>query len=283
MAGTRTIRFDPRDLIMSPYLTCPKCGKEEYGVLDVHANECQRRCRECGYTGRIPLPQLKKKIVYIDQFAYSNILKMLCPDVQGHEEATADPFWKELFGVLGVVRHLQLVACPDSRQHHNETLASPFSQLLKATYEYFSCGESFEHAEGIKIRQIGKAARCWLKKEPLVFDLDAKRISSSRLHDWDGRMYITMDGVLPGTLQGLRQTRNRTHLGLQKVFVQWQQQKKTFKEVYTVEKLSHRQALINGYVRHLAKRDQMPMQMFRGQMPTLDEILPIGKKIRCLA
>ena len=202
MAGTRTIRIDPRDFIMSPFLKCPKCSAEEYGVLSVSDTRCMRRCRACRYTATVHLPKLKKKIVYVDQFAYSNILKVLCPEVQGHARTAADPFWRELFDALGVVRHLQLVACPDSREHHNETLAAPFSQLLKITYEYFSCGEGFEQSEGIKIRQIGQAARCWLKNEPLVFDLDAERISSGRLHDWDGRMYVTVNGVLPGNSAG---------------------------------------------------------------------------------
>jgi hypothetical protein len=273
MTEGRTIRFDPRDLIMSPYLTCPTCGKEAYGVLGVDGNRCHRRCRDCWYTRYVPLPKLKKKIVYIDQFAYSNILKMLCPDVQGHKGGVSDPFWKQLFETLSVVRHLQLVAFPDSREHHNETLTSPFGEfgeLLKSTYEYFSCGESFIHAEGIKIRQIGQAANCWLNNEPIVFDLNAEKISSGRLHDWDGRIYITVNGVLPGTVQGLREGRNRTHAALQDVFAQWQVEKKSFKEVYAAEKSSYRQALIRGYVSQLNRRAQMAQRIAAGQMPTFD-------------
>ncbi|HWF39557.1 MAG TPA: hypothetical protein VG322_13615 [Candidatus Acidoferrales bacterium] len=264
------MRINPRDFIMSPFLRCPKCGAEEYGVLDVGGTRCQRRCRACWYTATVHLPELKKRIVYIDQFAYSNILKMLCPDVQGHEGAASDPFWKELFETLSVVRHLQLVAFPDSREHHDETLASPFGELLKSTYEYFSCGESFERAEGIKIRQIGHAANCWLNNEPLIFDLNPERISSGRLHDWDGRMYITVNGVLPGTVQGLRASRNRTHAALQDVFAQWQIDKKSFKEVYAAEKSSHRQALIRGYFNQLNRRAQMAQRIASGQMPTFD-------------
>jgi len=95
MAGTKTVRIDPRDFIMSPYLACPNCGKQEYGVLSVQRTECVRRCRDCWYTRHVPLPELKKKVVYVDQFAYSNILKVLCPEVDGHERASCDPFWKE--------------------------------------------------------------------------------------------------------------------------------------------------------------------------------------------
>ena len=270
MRNTRTIRIDPRDFIMSPFLKCPKCGAEEYGVLNVSDTRCQRRFRVCWHTATVRLPELKKKIVYVDQFAYSDIMKMLCPDVQGHGRAASNPFWRELFEVMGVVRNLQLVAFPDSREHHNETLVSSFNDLLKGTYEYFSCGESFRRAEEIRIRQIGHAANCWLNNEPLAFDLNAERISSGRLHDWDGRMYITVDGVLPGTVQGLRESRNRTHSALQDVFAQWQAQKKSFGEVYAAEKVAHREALVVGYFRQLNKRAHMAERIVRGQMPTFD-------------
>ena len=69
------LRMDPRDFIMTPYLPCPKCGVQEYGVLSVSDTRCQRRCRACWYTGTVYLPEIKKKIIYIDQFVFSNFVK----------------------------------------------------------------------------------------------------------------------------------------------------------------------------------------------------------------
>jgi transcription elongation factor Elf1 len=80
MRNTRTIRIDPRDFMMTPYLRCPRCGAEEYGVLSVRDTRCKRRCRACWHTATIYLPEIKKKIVYFDQFAFSNIMKFLSPD-----------------------------------------------------------------------------------------------------------------------------------------------------------------------------------------------------------
>src|SRR5271170_1123317 len=157
------MRIDPRDFIMTPYLRCPKCGMQEYGVLSVSDTRCERRCRSCWYRGTVRLPEIKKKIIYIDQFAFSNIMKVLSPEVKGHERATSEPFWKELFETLGVVCHLQLVACPDSREHQHESLASPFYKSLKNTYEHFSGGVSFEDAETVRLRQLTRIAECWLK------------------------------------------------------------------------------------------------------------------------
>ncbi|MGC1637747.1 MAG: hypothetical protein WA744_20000, partial [Candidatus Acidiferrales bacterium] len=115
------------------------------------------------------MPSIRKKIVYIDQSAFSNIMKVLSPSEKGHERAASEPFWTELFEILSVVCHLQLVACPDSREHQHESLASPFYKALKRTYEHFSGGTSFEDYESVKIHQVGRIARCWVKGEPVAF------------------------------------------------------------------------------------------------------------------
>jgi hypothetical protein len=274
MENKRMIRIDPRDFIMSPYLRCPKCGAEEYGVLSVSDTRCQRRCRTCWHTGTVYLPEIEKKIVYVDQFAFSNIMKFLSPEVKGHERAAGEPFWRELFEILGVVCHLQLVACPDSREHQHESLTSPFYKALKHTYEHFSGGVSFHDTETIRIQQIADLARAWLKNEPVNFDFGPEAISSGRLHAWSGRIFITVDGVLPGTVDELRSRRSKTHQGLQEVFEQWQREKKSFKEVFAAEKAAYGQSTIQMYTEDLRKREQMAVMMMRGQMPALEEVLP---------
>jgi hypothetical protein len=268
------MRIDPRDFIMAPYLVCPKCGKQEYGVLSVSDTRCDRRCRACWHTATVNLPKIKKKIVYVDQFAFSNIMKFLSPEVKGHERAAAEPFWKELFETLGVARHLQLVACPDSPEHQHESLTSPFYKALKHTYEHFSGGVSFHDAETIRIRQIAHLARAWLKNEPAKFDFNPESISSGRLHEWSGRLFVTVDGVLPGTVDELRTTRSQTHKGLQEVFEQWQREKKSFKQVFAAEKAAYGQTLVRMYADDCRKRVQMAVMMMRGQMPPLDDVLP---------
>jgi hypothetical protein len=268
------MRFDPRDFIMAPYLVCPKCGKQEYGVLYVSGTRCERRCRSCWHTGTVRLPDIKKKIVYVDQFAFSNIMKFLSPETKGHERAAAEPFWRELFEILGVVRHLQLVACPDSREHLHESLTSPFYKALKRTYEHFSGGVSFEDVETIKIRQIAELAKAWLKNRPANFDFDPESISSGRLHEWSGRIIITADGVLPGTVEDLRKIRRENHEGLRNVFQQWQREQKSFKEVFAEEKTGYRHTLLRMYADDFRKRQQMVVMLRRDQMPPLNDLLP---------
>jgi hypothetical protein len=273
MRDGRTIHIDPRDFTMAPYLECPKCGNQEYGVLHVGDTRCERRFRACWHTATIYLPEIKKKIIYIDQFAFSNIMKFLSPEVKGHERAAAEPFWKELFEILGVVCHLQLVACPDSREHHHESLTSPFYKALKHTYEHFSGGVSFHDAETIRIRQIADLARAWIRNELVNFDFKLESICSGRLHDWSGRIFVTVDGVLPGTVDELRTNRSKTHKILQQVFERWQTEKKSFKEVFAAEKAAYGQSLAQSYADDCRKRAQMAVMMMRGQMPSLNDVL----------
>src|SRR5438477_5794489 len=190
-----TIKFDPRALIMGPYITCPKCKTDEFGVLGVRNGVCERRCRSCWYRADILLPDLpKKKIIYIDQFAFSNIMKVLNPEVRGHKRTASEPFWTELFETLEVVCGLQLVVCPDSHEHNHESLASSFYKSLKRTYEHFSTGISFRGAEDVRRLQMSQLVACWLQNEPPHFDFDAQQITHGDLHDWNDWMFITVDG-----------------------------------------------------------------------------------------
>lgn len=266
-----TIKFDPRDLIMGPFVLCSKCGVEQFGILSVHGTYYTRRCRNCWHTSDFLLPDIRKKIVYIDQFAFSNIMKMLSPNAKGHERTASEPFWKELFETLGVVCHLQLVVCPDSKEHEYESLTSAFYKSLKRTYEHFSGGLSFYPSDDIKRKQIARLAECWLKKEPATFDFDAQEITHGNLHEWADRIYITVDGVLDGLVDELRTTRNEIHKGLQEVFEIWQREKKGFKEVFAAEKDSYTRTLVQAY---WTQQKKVNDALMRREMPSLNDMLP---------
>jgi hypothetical protein len=265
-----TIEFDPRDLIMGPYVLCSKCSVEQFGILSIRGTYYTRRCRNCWHKADFPLPDIRKKIVYIDQFAFSNIMKILSPDAQGHERTASNPFWKELFETLGVVCHLQLVVCPDSKQHQYESLTSAFYKSLKRTYEHFSGGLSFYAADDIQRMQIARLTECWLKKEPTTFDFDAQEITHGKLHEWADRIYITVDGVLDGFVDDVRTTRNAIHKGLQEVFEIWRREKKSFKEVFEAEKGSYTQTLVQVYS---AQQKKVRDALMRGDMPSLNDML----------
>lgn len=268
-----TVKIDPRDFVTGPFFLCPKCGGKEFGILvfSMSDHSYTRRCRNCWHTIDLPLRELKKKVIYIDQCAISNMMKVLSPEVKGHERALAEPFWVELREALDVVVRLQLVICPDSVEHEQESLASPFFKSLKSTYEHFSGGLSFEHGTSIKMHQVAEAARCFIKKDELKFDFDPQRVVHGRIHKWQDHIRVSVDGILPGTLEKLREARSKSHAGLQKVFERWQKEKKSFAEVFAQE----RDAYVPLIVQQFVADQQTRMKVMMGQAPmSVDAILP---------
>lgn len=265
----KTIKIDPRDFIGGPYEDCPKCGQHEFGVLNVHENSYTRRCRSrsCWHTLTFVLPALKKKVIYLDQFAFSNIMKMLSAETPGHERAKAEPLWRELFESLGVLCRMQLVICPNSTEHHAESLISPFYEELKHTYEHFSTGISFERPISIQHRQVMTAFLAHLNRTKAAFDFDPERITSGRLHGWGDRIYVTVSGALPGEKQAIQQTRRRTQVSLAGVFKEWQKGGETFALAFEREKAAYARGILDAYVSD--KRKQM--QAIMGQIPATIE------------
>lgn len=242
----RTIRIDPRDFIGGPYEDCPKCRQHEFGVLHIHHNSCTRRCRACWHTLTLPLPELKKKVVYLDQFVFSNIMKMLSDDAPGHERAKKEKLWRDLFESLDVLCKMQLIVCPDSTEHHDESLISPFYKELKRTYEHFSTGISFTRPSSIQEMQIVQAFAAWLKNTKPEFTFATRQVTSGDLHDWQDRIFVTTDGILPGYKEAVQRGRRNVHSGLGKLFKQWQLEKKSFREVFEAEKAGYADSLLSG-------------------------------------
>jgi hypothetical protein len=86
-----------------------------------------RRCRDCWHKQFYPLPELRKRIIYLDQFVVSNLMKLDNPGVRGHGPVVAEPFWRELRDLLSQLRKLQMICCPDSGSHEEESRISQYN------------------------------------------------------------------------------------------------------------------------------------------------------------
>src|SRR5260221_9293123 len=113
----KSVTISPRDFITAPFLVCPNCSKNEFGILLISGTHYMRRCRDCWHTLRFSLPAVRKVVIYIDQFAISNMLKVQDETTKGHGKATENPFWIELWDTLARLRRCQLICCPDSQEH----------------------------------------------------------------------------------------------------------------------------------------------------------------------
>ncbi len=157
MSNQEYIELDPRDFIQPPFYDCPKCGKQSFGVLMIQANGFRRRCRECWHAQFYMLPGLKKEVIYLDQLAISEMMKARNPDNKANQAGRVDSFWITLFEKLGSLSKLQLITCPDSSAHAEESYLSPFKDALRSMYESLAQGVSFREPSVIKGIQIGDA------------------------------------------------------------------------------------------------------------------------------
>ena len=124
----KQITFDPRIFVNTPYIECPKCGSKAFGILSIYEDRYLRRCKNCLFpkanekSAHTPLPRLKKKVIYIDQMAISNMMKILNPETKAYKKGSVDEFWFLLFNKLDYLSKLQLIICPDSEFHEEESL-----------------------------------------------------------------------------------------------------------------------------------------------------------------
>lgn len=221
--------FDPQILISPPFIKCPKCGQEQFGVLSINRNSYSRRCRNCMFPSRDEseqlyfLPPLKKKVIYLDQFAISEMMKILNPKTDAFRENKIDPFWKLLFGKIERLCKLQLVVCPDSNYHEDESLVTPFYKELKRIYELFSHGITFNDSMNIKISQFLKHAEKWIKGENFnKLDLDVADVVLGEINSWQSRLIITLETEYKAEwIENVKSARESTHEIMKELFDEW--------------------------------------------------------------
>lgn len=266
------VTIDPRDFITPPFWPCPVCGHRAYGVLMIRGNAYRRRCRDCWHSEEYRLPPLKKEILYLDQFVVSEIMKLRTVDAKGHQSVAAEPFWAELAALLEKLGRLQLICCPDSGEHQNESLLSPFYQALKQTYESFSGGISFHPSSEIKREQIAALARSWANGKDPDFDFDADEIVHGDLHGWNDRIYIVTNLNYAQWIDDIRRQREQTHAGITDVFNRvWKVQKHDFDHWYELERVDYQRHLLQHYINDQTERSKI----MRGEEPiTLEAMLP---------
>lgn len=252
------ITISPKDFINGPYIKCPKCGKNSFGILMICDHHYNRRCSECYYPQgheplvTYPLPPLHKKVVYIDQFAISNMMKFLNPNTKAHQKGKVNSFWGMLFERLDTLCKLQLIICPDSDFHKYESLLAPFYESLKRMYELLSHGVSFYGHETIQRFQILKQLKIWLS-ETKTLDLDINKIIHGEINTWQGRFIISVNTRNPQELiDELRTNREKVVDRLKDIFRLWQSEKsKDFYYWYNEEQKAMAKVLIKSYLEYL--------------------------------
>ena len=185
--------------ITPPYRDCPKCKKANcfgfyVSFMDdtIEPKIYTQKCSVCGHQEINTLSSsfLNKKIIYLDQFALSEMLKSIDPLVP--RSGTLNPIWRALFNKLEQLSRKQLLVCPKSTYHSIESLPTAFYSKLKTLIEYLSWHVSFYRPNLIKMKQIEKHAQLWIQgegdKAPPIERNDAFQGRINYWHTWNNLM-----------------------------------------------------------------------------------------------
>jgi len=266
-------RFDPRDFISAPYRTCPKCGHETFGILLIRGNGFTRRCRDCRHSDEFRLPELRRKIIYLDQFAISNLMKLVTPSAKGHEKVKANAFWQELHDLLIQLRHLQLIVCPYSESHENESLIFEFGDALKRMYEELGSGNSFKSFDSIKSQQIGELAHAWSEEREPEFDFDPSDVLERDPNGWNERFYITLGNNPFVKADELRRVRNEMHAIIARLFTNiWSVEKHDFPYWYDLERKGYQGWLRKAVIQSREERVKAILAYSPGKEISLENL-----------
>jgi len=191
--SVKTLKIDPRIFIEKPYVQCPKCKKKDsFGTLMINETCFTKRCRECWYSQTYKLPPLDKKVIYLDQFVISNMMKSI-NDKIGKKQKVEKVYLK-LFEKLDRLVKLQIIVCPDSSFHRDESLLS-FYSAIKRMYEQLSHGVSFYDTSTIRRFQICEDFKHYLEDENKDYktNIDVNSVTMGNLCGWQSKMLISVD------------------------------------------------------------------------------------------
>jgi hypothetical protein len=218
--------FDPRVFISPPYLDCPFChAAGEFGVLMISGNGYVRRCRSCMEDERFELPAIEKKVLYLDQFAVSNLMKVLHPRERERLRSQAGghvDFWLDLFVRLDRLVNLHLLVCPSSTAHWEESLPTRFFEELRRMYEHLSGEVSFEDPGTIRRAQVYRQFLAWLGLEDPRGPVTVHDVTHGVVNRWLDRLSVQARlGGEDEFVDDLRAVRDGMHAGLAKCVDTW--------------------------------------------------------------
>lgn len=227
-------------MLYGPLSTCPRCNHPEcYGRCLVTVKGLLFKCNRCGHHEAKELPPLKKKIIYIDQFALSNMVKQ-----------TNDPFWSELYALLKTLKGDELITCPYSPIHTEESLFAPdLRESLKGMYRSIAGDDEFESLDDIEKHQLTQQLKKYLgKPEAKDGELEERSGCKRNPHRWSDIFHIHVDfDVNEAFVDRLQQAKDGFFDSMKGVCDYWKKNPQTFDEDVATEQQSFRENAIAMY------------------------------------
>jgi len=225
---------------------CPGCGgKNRFGNVSVKGDHVLRGCMSCKYSTTVWLPEIRKKIVYLDQFFFSSAFR-------GGEQRFVDAAQR-----IRHVSDLQLLVIPFSSIHEDETHQwrgfggknkEALMEFIKAT----SGGHEFEPAYEVERAQIIRAFEAFLAGSSAEFELKESDAIKGNVHEWDDYFRIDV-GVYFKDIELIRALKHQSVENLVGIFDRWRQSTNTFEQDVALEIRAAGKNYIDSYLEFVAR------------------------------
>lgn len=208
---------------------CPGCGgNNTYGNVMIPGGEYVfRGCGQCDFSSHIYLPEIHKKVVYLDQFLLSGAFR------------GGDSRFVEIVDRVSKMCSLQLLVAPYSSVHEDETHLwrahdgrshAKLMDFIKQT----SRGSEFKSSHEVEKTQIIKGFQAFLAGGPVGYLLEERDAIKGDIHGWDDYYRIEV-GRYMGDIEETRRLKAQAVQMLVDIFDDWQQSKNTFEQDVALE------------------------------------------------
>jgi len=212
-----------------PFEDCWRCkGKGTFGILSVGGDAVTKRCTRCRYSHAQALPALDKKVIYLDQFAFSELHKLRTGQRRSDNWTS---FWAEANDLLDQALLWQQVILPHSDVHHSETIVSRFAKGLRDTQEQIGGDMEFVDTDEVQLQQIDEFARAFFANDEPVIDFDVDDVLDGNRNDWLPDMRISVGMNWSSFVASTRKGRAASHSGVTSLIEGWRVSGDGFNEV----------------------------------------------------
>lgn len=215
-----------------PFTRCAKCEQTTMGILSAGGQLLTKRCTNCRATAQIPLPELNKKAIYLDQFMFSMIYNVKNDGnlPKGHEG-----FAKEVYALLRRCVLLQQIFLPHSDIHHDETTVFHSPIDLRGLYEFFGGDVSLMDSRDVELLQDIQFAKAFFDAAEPAVSLDLDEIADRRRNEWLPDMHVGVRADYSQFADHIRTVRGEVHDAMKQLADTWLEKKVTFADVLESE------------------------------------------------
>lgn len=189
--------------------------------------ELLRGCQRCNYKALVPLPPIRKKVIYLDQFFFSHAFR-------GRDER-----FMRAAARIKELTHLQLLVSPYSSVHEDEThqwrghkdkTNDELMEFIKDTAR----GMKFAPAYQVERAQIVRAFNAYVSNAPFDDPQNRKEAIRGELDQWDNYFRIDV-GTYTSDIELKRRLKNESVERLIALLDDWERSLETFEQYVAFE------------------------------------------------